>query len=1021
MATKAFVSSDVTFVPNNYEAPLNTTNSPAAYHQIQSFLAHSDVATTLTAPPTLYGSQINAFWETGIFDDGEDSGSPSITFTVNDVERLVTLTTVRTALGFPAHTSYTTAVGDSELVTMMEAIGYDGPLDKLGQLKRPYLRKEWSFFFDCITRAFEKKCTNWDAIPKPSLQIGYSILYGSQFDYARHVLLNIGAKMDEDRTTVYFARFVQLLFNVACPGVDTTNAVVMQPFKLHKRVFQDLIKKDGNKDAVPELFFPPRLSVFVTGNQPMPPVNAEGSSSVRPSKTKKRAIKAKQQQVQVEVSNSDDDQPISVVQKKRKAKSDQHVTDVSTSTPSKRVKKRAMRPATPSDNEDDFPCVEEEPVKQKKRRRLVKKYTEAEVIDFTVESTQMPETTHSEIPVAEPMVQADLEALRVTKPIISDAQAPTVGETLIHEPVISDIPQTADVGENLRTEPATEAETLISKLVSDLVETALIQTDITAPQVINTCLEMILFDGEPHTENSIHSETVAVNSDNAPSVDEVISVHDQEVDVQPLNTDMPHEETRVEATYENPDAVWDYILAEFPDAFITNADVDEQPIASHTQPISEAHLDEDAGDTVDQPITKVNSELLVDTVVQGHANAETIPSLVVHPEAVVHTEVFTDAPETVPPTTNADMEDQAAESNSETTGESNSVHSTREPTCSYYGYYQGGGFVSQSRINPVNAITSQLDKNWITDTFTSAQAADHLKTTATSIANPELLNHLQASVMQIRYLSGKFDEQSKEIIHLRDDIHKRETGMERLDAVEGNQAVMNGKLDDITKSLALLTSILLPPDVKKGDKITQVKSISLPQRGVPFNTNYECSGSGKNAILAPPANAIISDEVFTDEPRNDEELAKKLFLEVNPEAKLDDVIAEENELKKEHQKKGRKKAKKSPTKQKKSLPGIKISEAANSEQSLQDKQKLGEEASRRGKEIEIEASSKKKKKFSPTNIAHGDTGKPTADNAQVGRTTKGTISDNAQIVQVPTSMPPQQSLNSDDLKKTFIK
>ncbi|MGI4673487.1 hypothetical protein ACR2XN_28890, partial [Klebsiella pneumoniae] len=62
---------------------------------------------------------------------------------------------------------------------------YSGPLVKLGQVKRPHLRKEWSFFFDCITRAFGKKTTNWDAIPLDSLQIGYSLLYGSNFDFGR--------------------------------------------------------------------------------------------------------------------------------------------------------------------------------------------------------------------------------------------------------------------------------------------------------------------------------------------------------------------------------------------------------------------------------------------------------------------------------------------------------------------------------------------------------------------------------------------------------------------------------------------------------------------------------------------------------------------------------------------------------------------------------------------------------------------------------------------------------------------
>ncbi|XP_063941254.1 KNR4/SMI1 homolog [Daucus carota subsp. sativus] len=62
--------------------------------------------------------------------------------------------------------------GDTNLRSMMNALGYSESLEKLGQLKRPGLRREWSFFFDCITRAFQKKSTNWDAIPMDMLQIG---------------------------------------------------------------------------------------------------------------------------------------------------------------------------------------------------------------------------------------------------------------------------------------------------------------------------------------------------------------------------------------------------------------------------------------------------------------------------------------------------------------------------------------------------------------------------------------------------------------------------------------------------------------------------------------------------------------------------------------------------------------------------------------------------------------------------------------------------------------------------------
>ena len=103
-------------------------------------------------------------------------------------EYAVTPATVRQAFNMPENAAYITN-GDTNLRGMMNALGYSESLDKLGQLKRPGLRREWSFFFDCITRAFQKKSTNWDAIPMDMLQIGYSLIYSTNFDYGRFCLL----------------------------------------------------------------------------------------------------------------------------------------------------------------------------------------------------------------------------------------------------------------------------------------------------------------------------------------------------------------------------------------------------------------------------------------------------------------------------------------------------------------------------------------------------------------------------------------------------------------------------------------------------------------------------------------------------------------------------------------------------------------------------------------------------------------------------------------------------------------
>ena len=139
---------------------------------------------------------------------------------------------------------------------MMANLGYDKSLSKLGQLKRPYIRREWSFFFDCITRTFANKCSNFDAIPILSQQIEYALLNQTHFDYATAILGFIGDRLKEDPNTVYFARFCQLIYSFCCSDKPQAFSDLIQPFKLHKRAFTDLLSADNKKDILRPLQIP---------------------------------------------------------------------------------------------------------------------------------------------------------------------------------------------------------------------------------------------------------------------------------------------------------------------------------------------------------------------------------------------------------------------------------------------------------------------------------------------------------------------------------------------------------------------------------------------------------------------------------------------------------------------------------------------------------------------------------------------------------------------------------------------
>ncbi|KAL8120989.1 hypothetical protein AgCh_017960 [Apium graveolens] len=267
MAPKDLIIDGAKFVPNNYAAILNHDEAPSELHFVQALLVHSEIGYALTQPPVFSSQQVLTFWRTGYFDNGGATGTPNIVFEVNDVEHVVTPGTVRKALHLPDGCIFSTPK-EPVLQQLMANLGYEKSLAKLGQLKRAHIRKEWSFFFDCITKAFGNKCSNFDAIPIMSQHIGYAIIKQTHFDFASVVLGFIGDRMTEDRNVVYFARFCQLIYNLCCADEPQPTTDLFLPFKLAKRAFNDLVNADLKKTVVRPLQIPQSVKQILVNADP---------------------------------------------------------------------------------------------------------------------------------------------------------------------------------------------------------------------------------------------------------------------------------------------------------------------------------------------------------------------------------------------------------------------------------------------------------------------------------------------------------------------------------------------------------------------------------------------------------------------------------------------------------------------------------------------------------------------------------------------------------------------------------
>ncbi|KAK1353363.1 hypothetical protein POM88_052498 [Heracleum sosnowskyi] len=902
MGYTAFVSSGLEFVPNNYVAPLVNVNAPKAFHLMHNFLAQSPIGRALVEPERLSGFQ--------------------------ETEYVITPGTVRAAMGFGEHIAYTIVVGDAELLRMMREIGYGGSLAKIGQLKRPFLRKERSFFFDCITRTFGKKCTNWDAIPTDSLQIGYSLLYGTNFDFGRLVLSNLGEKMNENRGVVYFARFCQLLFSACVSGVDIIDADVIPCFKLHKRIFSDLVNKDVKKGDVG-------------------------------GRIKHRAFKlAKTVKPATEVGVSKSSMP----------KSD---------GPSK--KRRAKRPR--SDDEEDTETLHQ------RRRRLVADYLFDEL-----DTEVVPEAEQNEAP-----------------DVVTEEADVNVEATVPIEDIVNVDELVED--NNAVNARADAAHADVDNFVDPL------DMDFEAHPAFSVC----------DTEDVAADQATLVVDESMATHTEILSVTNQilelgeEVDQEAKSVSS---EKIVEAAVEKLDEATTENLEEdvLVENSVKNAVLAEEEVAEAVN----SEKNEAVAEQIHDEAAQLNIEVTAENIVADPL-AENVDEGRVVSDSYDHISVNSD---------HANSGINIALSDSD---DHDSIPFLRDPTAES---------IKENQHATEAHFREMYYANWsgADCIFSTQRTADFVDKSAKEISNPELLTHLKATIVQVKSLHNRFDETHKAVIGLRNDSVAKELALkndraqyssmikdqveikQRLCTVERNQDVMSTKIDSIAVSLELLTSVLIPDDVKKGERVpkdkckraptlrrrddatdggskeSEKRSKSAQEQGRLRSNSAKLTNSGRVNSGAQSSSRLKS-LVISANPITDEEIAAKLFLEEHGgEATVEDMDAEMQILAEEHKKKVeagtyKKKAVKAPRRKEQ---GISIKENVNSQQSLQYSRRPVGASTDKGKGKLIEEPELSKKAHSTSDMAQVESrpNQSTTDVAQVDNSAKiVTTYDTAQVVQ----------------------
>ena len=288
-----YLHEDLKFVTNNFLAPLIKSETSEGFHIVQDFLISSPLGFALTNPTKVSARSVQHIWNhSSIAENGD------IMFTFAGKTLPITRDVVVRALRLPDSLSVTVSYSDTEMKNFITHIGYSGDMHRMGKLVRTKLRKEWNFFFDCLGRCFTNKSSNFDALTQFVQYIGYSLISNAHFDIASHILSYLGSRIVEGHS-VYFARFVDLIFKYLCPDAVFENDLFLPVFQLNSRVFRDMIGTDRKlpemvdvtflsqvrhllKERMPTVYGSPSRAMIQGNDEEIPP---ESNPSSLPSQT----------------------------------------------------------------------------------------------------------------------------------------------------------------------------------------------------------------------------------------------------------------------------------------------------------------------------------------------------------------------------------------------------------------------------------------------------------------------------------------------------------------------------------------------------------------------------------------------------------------------------------------------------------------------------------------------------------------------------------------------------------------
>ena len=154
---------------------------------------------------------------------------------------------------------------------MLRKIGYIGIVASMSKLSRPFLRKEWSFFFDQLSKGFTGKCSAFESLTSLTCQIGYN-LFNKVVDIGSILLHHICLKLNSvNRSKVYYHIFIIMQLKSFISNYDEIFGIenIYAAYSQRNRLFLALKRTHDTKAATfGPMVYPARVVVVLSTFNP---------------------------------------------------------------------------------------------------------------------------------------------------------------------------------------------------------------------------------------------------------------------------------------------------------------------------------------------------------------------------------------------------------------------------------------------------------------------------------------------------------------------------------------------------------------------------------------------------------------------------------------------------------------------------------------------------------------------------------------------------------------------------------